>query len=561
MKRKLFGQPLLTFIAGFVIVATLFTACEKENEAGVVTKGGVAKVQVLPTGVGFGQEGAADSRKAAKQATSLTRKTSTPAIQVSKVDLGDDLYLEATVEDISAGEPVASGLRASAKAATQAESEQVVTPLANGVMYRVLVFDGEEYLDARDYVVGAAMPEPFELEAGKEYGFYIYSFNDDGEGLPALEELVGVESASVNMPTDRDLIYKFEKKVVQAGENIVDFTLLHYYTEVTVTLKAKESGVNIARVEDATVGEHYANIRFAKNPSIAQQHSPFDARYTAFSGEEKSLFNNWSWPTNGYNQVTFDPVLLFSPQADDYVKIGRVELTDGGVRENLELTGINFENGHRYHLTLNVKAADESTDPVATGGTKIGNIFWAPGDLKYDSSTGYSFADAENGEIGDFFPVMSLLPWDQGGRYDGANLKDPCAAVAFQDEDGSLTYPWRTPNASDIEGGLVGEQRPADEIITLNGRSWAKFAGDIAGQYVLIPQVSAWYDGESEDDGTGVHWTQKRVGNSGYMWSTIDTYYRRTAPEAAIVEIVGGSDAAPLQEYTAAAVRCVRDAS
>jgi len=415
--KRIFNSALPALFLGMVYIFCL-VGCSKETAP---VSDNMAKVQVVLGGI--------DNKEVATLKASSATSNGAAKTQVQTIRLDDGMYLQANLTRLDGNEQLRSvaGSSIALKAGLQ-KTKAAATPVANGVVYRVLVFDDAgNYVDQADYTVGGDMSRQFIVNPGKTYTFICYSLNGSSALAPltvAAGQNLSTLTASFNIPwssqVDNDLMYQRIELPVVPGLNTLDVVFKHKFTELTATLDGTAFG-NITQSE----------VYFASSyPTIDLYLNTGAIDYTGWSGWVKQVI----FPTINTPVIISNPTIIACPADDEYRKIYG-GFTIGGTYKSFDIPGLTIVPGERYALNLVIKK-----DP-----SQLGNLIWAPGYLKYDgTSNQYSFSSKTG--LGDYFPFGQLYPYGDPRVYDRSsqNLGDPCRGIF----DG---YLWRTPTKADYE--------------------------------------------------------------------------------------------------------------
>jgi len=422
MKKKL-HRPSLQLALGMVITFILFTGCSKEENA--VNPDKIAKVQVFVSGID--QVETFDVKTGDRKASSARKTTannSVPPAQTISLRLDNEHYLQATLSRISANDQASHlpAVRASVAKTSGNANKAAATPLPSGITYGVVVYDASgNYVDQADYTIGGSTPEPFELVAGQSYTFIAYSLHNadplssvgtDGLSTAKLENIAGTA----------DLLYTRIDQEVTGGQNTLNITLKHLFSEITTTIDGSQIGT-IEVADDFYLAPHYDQVALGFTDGTLTYHN------------QNANGSPVQMGAIGETSITSLPTIVATPSTENGIlKIGAIKIGDL-TKNDVEIGGITIMPGERYDLNLTIKKHPQD----------IGGLIWAEGDLNYDTDEDvYSFS--QNAGDGSYFPFGHLYPYGDGREFDrvAANLGDPCALVM----DGNQ---WRTPTKEDFD--------------------------------------------------------------------------------------------------------------
>lgn len=433
--KKIVHRPTLNLVISMVISFLVFTGCSKEENT--INSDKVAKVQVLVSGID-------DTKTHGLKATSAKRaasNNSVSATQTVSVRLDNEHYMQATLsrkQGNDQGSNVAHLSKASAAKTAGTTLKAAAAPLPTGITYGVAVYDADgNFVDQAEYTIGGSTPEPFELVAEQSYTFIAYSLHNSNP-LPSAGTNALSAAKLESIAGTADLLYTRIDQAVTAGQNTLNITLQHLFSEITTTIDGSQIG-SIEIADDFYLAPHYdqADLEFA-NGTLAYH----------------NLNTNGS-PVQmgaiGSTSITSLPTIVATPStANGILKIGAIKIGDV-TKNNVEIGGITINPGERYDLNLTIKKHPHD----------IGGLIWAEGDLVYDTDTDvYSFSQTPGD--GSYFPFGHLYPYGDGREFDrsAANLGDPCALVM----DGNQ---WRTPTKEDFD--ILSGEDDTSEPRTING--------------------------------------------------------------------------------------------
>ncbi|MDR0265831.1 MAG: hypothetical protein LBJ04_21635 [Sphingobacterium sp.] len=421
--KKIYSAFSTGYVVGFVFLLFL-SGCSKENVP--TSDDTVARVKVVLGGI-------ASTDIATLKANGSKSFLSENIAQKKNIELGKDLYLEATLTKTGDGEQQLISNTLSTKASTP-KNKAAAVDLTTGVTYKVIVYDSQgAYVDEGDYTVGGASPKEFQLTAGKMYSFICYSLN----GVSALpststwQPALSDANLTINMPWpaasgNDDLLYTRIDKTVTAGMNVLDIIFQHKFSELSVKVDATEIGP----IVNAELGFSELSNKFdLKLADGTMTYNGFATR-------------NLTFPTLNNPVIQSHPMTVARPSFDTpaafpgSVRIRKVYgfITIGSDQKYFEVPELAIEPGLRYQLNIVIK-----TTPA-----QIAGVVWAPGNLKYDGAS-YQFSYT-NG-FGSYFPFGNLYPYGDSRVFDSTpdNLGDPCNGI-FGDG-----YAWRTPTKAEFD--------------------------------------------------------------------------------------------------------------
>src|SRR5690606_36912853 len=258
--KKISNRPTLKLAVGMAIAFILFTGCSKDENS--VNPDKVAKVQVLVSGIENVETGTLKA--------SATKKTKSnnvvPITQTVSVRIDNEHYIQATLSRKQGNDQASDVARLSKASVAKTAGtalKAAAEPLPTGITYGVVVYDADgNYVDQADYTIGGSMPEAFELVAGQSYTFIAYSLHNS-DPLPSAG--TGTLSAAKleNITGTADLLYTRIDQQVTAGQNTLNITLKHLFSEITTIIDGSQIG-SIEVADNFYLAPHYdqADLEF-----------------------------------------------------------------------------------------------------------------------------------------------------------------------------------------------------------------------------------------------------------------------------------------------------------
>ncbi|PRD49371.1 fimbrillin family protein [Sphingobacterium haloxyli] len=516
--KKILHRPTLKLAIGMVITFVLFTGCSKEENT--VNSDKVAKVQVFVSGVENVETGAlkaSSAKKATSNKSALSRQT-------VSIRMDNEYYMQATLsrkQRTDQASDVAGLSRANVAKTAGTTFKAAANPLPTGVTYGVVVYDADgNYVDHTDYTVGGSTPEPFELVADQSYTFITYSLNNS-DPLPAAGTAPLSATKIEGIAGTADLLYTRIDQVVTGGQNTLNITLKHLFSEITTAIDGSQIG-SIEVADDFYLAPHYDQADLEFTDGTLTYHN------LSTTGSAVQL------GAVGSTSITSLPTIVATPAtANGVLKIGAIKIGDV-IKNNVEIGGITIIPGERYDLNITIKKHPQD----------IGGLIWAEGDLIYDSGTDvYSFS--QNPGDGNYFPFGHLYPYGDGREFDraAANLGDPCALVM----DGNQ---WRTPTKEDFD--ILRSEDDISEPRTINGINGAWYP-TIDEEGLFFPETGRKTPSNPSAIG------QPR---EGWRWSTTPLWilWAGTHPETGNwYSVVSNRDGGFSTVDWGMKIRCVRD--
>ncbi|TYR37911.1 hypothetical protein FXV77_01085 [Sphingobacterium phlebotomi] len=433
--KKTSNRPTLKLAIGMAITFILFTGCSKEENA--VNPDKVAKVQVLVSGIDHVETGTLKASATKKSKSN----NAVPTTQTVTVRIDNEHYIQATLSRKQGNDQASDVARLSKASVAKTAGtalKAAAEPLPTGITYGVVVYDADgNYVDQADYTIGGSMPEAFELVAEQSYTFVAYSLHNS-DPLPSAG--TGALSAAKleNITGTADLLYTRIDQQVTSGQNTLNITLKHLFSEITTIIDGSQIG----------------SIEVADNFYLAPHYDQADLEFEEGTLTYHNLNTNGApvqmGAIGGTSITSLPTIVANSGTANGVLKIGAIKIGDL-TKNDVEIGGITIMPGERYDLNLTIKKHPQD----------IGGLIWAEGDLNYDTDEDvYSFS--QNAGDGSYFPFGHLYPYGDGREFDrsAANLGDPCALVM----DGNQ---WRTPTKEDFD--MLSGEDDISEPRTIGG--------------------------------------------------------------------------------------------
>ncbi|AJW62489.1 hypothetical protein VO54_01003 [Elizabethkingia miricola] len=272
---------------------------------------------------------------------------SSAATQQTKISLGDDSFVTATLTPQSNTSTLSSQAQASINpmAATIVSNE-----LGTGVRYKVAVYDNNgNYVDEKEFVYKKNETDGFLLNGNQNYTFVAYSVNSTSS-TPTINNggtLANAKLSGIN----GDLMY-FKKNMTVSGNGInnLDVVLRHQYSQITTKLDARQVG-NISAISSPVItpANNTADISFATN--ALTYYSPLSTgQAVSFTGLNQSVV------TSNVTQV------ISNTTTTGQLNLGNV--TIDGVSKPVKIDNLKITPGVRYNLNLRFGPCRQDINPV-----------------------------------------------------------------------------------------------------------------------------------------------------------------------------------------------------
>ncbi|MDF2515740.1 MAG: hypothetical protein K0R59_1036 [Sphingobacterium sp.] len=426
------------FIGLLFVLVILINACNKKNSDISGTNGSTVRLNIGQTfSLQNGNSKAAASGRRISEAS-----------QSREIRYNDQYTLVATLREV--GITSSSSKASKTKAEVRATSEQKA--LKEGTSYYVAIFDASgEYLETKSFKQGEGAKD-FTIDNGK-YTFIIYA-SGTNTSLPYLNSGATLNSAKFEqLSADHDLMIDRIPFEVKDGQNDLNATLAHLFTQVTLKLDASAVG-------EISIGGGAISPSHAKG-SIDVTLADRTISYHGAVASVPLVFQNKSGKVI-YSDSTF---IAAAATVDGTIKLSNVSV-NGSTPKDVVQGGWNLRPGVKYELAINLKA------PVAPVITVAGTD-WSIGDLMYSDGV-YQFAAPSDESI---YYTWSPSPEDQTEafwymdfddsvkgmrmyRVNGSYAQEPLA-VANQDPCTSVKplNSWRLPTSDEIVRLMSGNTK------------------------------------------------------------------------------------------------------
>ncbi|MFD2742328.1 MULTISPECIES: fimbrillin family protein [Sphingobacterium] len=327
----------------------LLAACVKQEKE--QPSNGEATVSIRLLGAEDQEENDDDGN--ASSARSVTVSEVEDDVQTQIVPFGDDMNFVATLS-----KERSSDMRNSATGSSRNRAATVLTPLGQDVRYRVLVYDGSgAFVEEKDYQVGKeSSVEGFNLDAGKSYTFIAYSVNGT-TALPNPSDKANLSTARLNNIAGPLLYFRKDVELVY-GENTLDLTLKHQYSQITTRIELDQSTAgNITAVDNPTIRPVRQDGSITFSDGVVTYGS-------AASNGAEVVFPSLG---GGVRSITSSPTLLISPSTTT-AEFNVGTLTANNItKADVVINNLKITPGTRYNLVM--KLQSPCTEVVSGGAT------------------------------------------------------------------------------------------------------------------------------------------------------------------------------------------------
>ncbi|HCD9236243.1 hypothetical protein HZQ82_01555 [Elizabethkingia anophelis] len=281
------------------------------------------------------------------QASAGKSNSVSPSPQQTKISLGDDSFIMATLTPQSNTASVASQAQASINPMAAATPP---TELGTGIRYKVAVYDASgNYVTEKEFVYKNGETDGFQLNGGQNYTFVAYSVNS-ASSTPSINN-GGTLAAAKLSGISGDLMY-FKKNMTVSGNGVnnLDVVLKHQYSQITTKLDARQVG-NISAVSNPVItpANSSADISFATN--AITYNGPLSTGQTV-------SFSNLNQPvlTSSATQV------IANTTTTGQLNLGNV--TIDGVTKPAKIDNLKITPGVKYNLNLRFGPCRQDINPV-----------------------------------------------------------------------------------------------------------------------------------------------------------------------------------------------------
>ena len=279
------------------------------------------------------------------QASAGKTGVATVSPQQTKISLGDDSFVMATLTPQSNTSSLASQAQASINPVAAATPP---TELGAGVRYKVAVYDNNgNYVTEKEFAYKNGETDGFLLNGSQNYTFVAYSVNS-ASSTPSINNGGTLANAKLSGISGDLMYFKKNMMVTGNGVNNLDIVLKHQYSQITTKLDARQVG-NISAVTNATISpaNSSADISFATdaltyNGSINQP--------VSFSAQNLPIV------TSSATQV------ISNTTTTGQLNLGTV--TVDGVSKSMTIDKLKITPGVKYNLNLRLGPCRQDINPV-----------------------------------------------------------------------------------------------------------------------------------------------------------------------------------------------------
>lgn len=326
----------------FVAIGFVFQSCSKENEG--IESGKIVDVFVRGTKLADAEPPIAKDAFASKEEriASVKAPAKSPVVEAQEVVLpfSEDLSITARLEPVGLLDS-----REGLFAAKEPKANTVSQKLEPGTRYRVVVYEGNNYVEHKDYKVGQEGDvESFKLNIGTSYTFVSYSVGSQTE-LPDLED----NSAVLNQATLKEiandvLLYEKQEKTIVGGDNYIDITLKHQFSQITAIVRHKFPEGRIDAISGAKLksGREHASLNLGNGG-------------LSYSAQKKEIDVDFGTIDGTTQQVVSAPISIISEAVEDAEFVIEA-LTVNGLTNPVLYKDLKITPGVRYNLILEFDA-------------------------------------------------------------------------------------------------------------------------------------------------------------------------------------------------------------
>ncbi|HIB8181144.1 TPA: hypothetical protein ACWX1I_002550 [Elizabethkingia anophelis] len=334
LQLKAVGFPLLVLS----LATTSCRSAESSISDNTTTTNSVYNVQVNLAGIESEEETPIFQASAGKNIVATTSP------QLTKIPLGDDSFVMATLTPQSN----TSSLSSQALASVNQSAATPPTELGTGIRYKVAVYDNNgNYVTEKEFVYKIGETDGFLLNGGQNYTFVAYSVNSTSS-TPSINNGGTLANAKLSGISGDLMYFKKNMTVTGNGVNNLDIVLKHQYSQITTKLDARQVG-NISAVTNATISpaNSSADISFATN---ALTYNGSISQPVSFSAQNLPIV------TSSATQV------ISNTTTTGQLNLGTV--TVDGVSKSMTIDKLKITPGVKYNLNLRLGPCRQDINPV-----------------------------------------------------------------------------------------------------------------------------------------------------------------------------------------------------
>ncbi|WP_407488606.1 hypothetical protein [Elizabethkingia anophelis] len=278
------------------------------------------------------------------QASAGKSNSVSPSPQQTKISLGDDSFIMATLTPQSN----TSSLSSQAQASVNPRAATPPTELGTGIRYKVAVYDNNgNYVTEKEFVYKIGETDGFLLNGGQNYTFVAYSVNSTSY-TPSINNGGTLANAKLSGISGDLMYFKKNMTVTGNGVNNLDIVLKHQYSQITTKLDARQVG-NISAVTNAAISpaNSSADISFATN---ALTYNGSISQPVSFSAQNLPIV------TSSATQV------ISNTTTTGQLNLGTV--TVDGVSKSMTIDKLKITPGVKYNLNLRLGPCRQDINPV-----------------------------------------------------------------------------------------------------------------------------------------------------------------------------------------------------
>ncbi|WBS73145.1 FISUMP domain-containing protein [Elizabethkingia meningoseptica] len=529
-KNKIKKQLKMISLGVLASSFTILASCRSSSET-VGMENGAATVAIKLQGSSFMDEITSGSQASTKGIISSNKEQRKEIILKGN----DDYKLVATLTPINNIEP--NSAQASSKLNPIAATS--TNPLANGVKYKVIVYDSNgDYVAEKDYSAGQENTTgPITgLNGGSTYTFIAYSIGsttslpplyDNGNITSGTREIVHIASMPYPLTTDL-MFFRTSMQVSGNSMNYLNINLLHKFNQIVTTF------------DSSLTGSLYGNQPYTIDDISAEIIGSFGgtslgADGTAITIGDNPFYQKLTFQNLGSSKVTANPILInesmIIPRYNG-IKISSVVLNANGTK--ITHKDLNFDYfvrpGVKYNLNLSFVPNDKYLDYLGVPAVRINGFIWMQQNLGATGTPG----SVNSANIGNYYQWGVKTPAANGfsgnGTISGWNSTNNPPNNVWN--TGSRQTPIKTANDPCPDGWRIASQREYDRLVENTTYSVIGNTGDtvtnpdvIAGRYAskTKPSVTITFPMAGYRDGQNGSYQKGGSPNvEGQYWGTSD---------------------------------------
>lgn len=325
-----------------ILASSILFSCKKEQ--GIENDSGRTLVSVKSSTIAHTPSNDINPTNSKSQEAAASIKGTKHKVNKTKtfsIPFGDELQITAefSVDSLQSRPSSATRELIRKEAQVSKRGETVQEDLDSGIKYRLLVYEGNNYIAEREISVGAeAQVEPFELDGGKKYTFIGVSTNS--KEVPQVDQKQSLAQARLKSD-NRALLWYKEDVEVKTGNNLLNVVLKNMLSQIRVSISTGALGGRVESVGKVV----FENSR--KHATLNLQSGA-----VAFSSTREDATAEFA--NQGRASLATTLAIASPSLANGNLLIEALNIN--GLTQNLEIPDLSIEPGYRYNLNLTVNA-------------------------------------------------------------------------------------------------------------------------------------------------------------------------------------------------------------